>query len=145
MTICLPPVANHGFETCYAGESEASSSDEGYPMRPKTRLMYIEHKNDALAGPARIGRVRYSKSGSSIHYDGKTFQSLKGEGFKANYFDVDTDEEYWISGCRKDGMDALYNTDVTIDDDVVEEYWTTIRNQPENQHITSFRAKGKYR
>ncbi|PCJ52102.1 MAG: 1-deoxy-D-xylulose-5-phosphate synthase [Candidatus Hydrogenedentota bacterium] len=113
-------------------------------MRPKTRIMYIENKSGGLAGPARIGRIRYSKSGSSIHYDGKTFQTLKGEGYKANYFDVETDEEYWISGCRKDGMDALYNTDITIDDDVLEEYWTRIRNKPKSKSISTFRAKGKY-
>ena len=83
-----------------------------------------------LVGPARIGRVTFSKSGQSVHYRGRTFQTLDGQGFKANYFDVDTGQEYWISGCRKDGMDALYNTDVEIDDDVREEYWTQIENSP---------------
>ena len=66
-----------------------------------------------------------------------------GQGFKANYFDADTGQEYWISGCRKDGMDALDNTDVEIDDDVREEYWTQIRKQPENVDVKVFRAVGK--
>jgi hypothetical protein len=47
------------------------------------------------------------------------------------------------SGCRKDGMDALYSTDVEIDDDVKEEYWLEVRDMPENKHISKFRAKGK--
>ncbi len=110
----------------------------------KTRIMWIE-KKDGLAGPARIGRVTFSKSGQSIHYNGRTFQTLKGRGFKANYADVETGEEYWISGCRKDGRDALYNTDATIDDDVREEYWTKVRRSPENAHVSSFRALGKCR
>ncbi len=106
--------------------------------------MYIEFKGNDIAGPARIGRVTFSKSGKSIHYKGKTFETLKGRGFKANYFDVDTGDQYWISGCRKDGMDALYSADVEIDEDVLDEYWGEIRGISENKHISKFRAKGKY-
>ncbi len=99
---------------------------------------------DGLVGPTRIGRVTFSRSGRSIHYRGKTFETLKGDGFKANYFDVDTGEHYWVSGCRKDGMDALYSTDVEIDEDVLDEYWAKIRGMAENKHISKFRTKGKY-
>jgi hypothetical protein len=113
-------------------------------MKPKDRIMYIEYKGEGLIGPARIGLVHFSKSGKSVHYDGKTFETLSGRGYKANYFDVETGEHYWISGCRKDGMDALYNTNVSIDEDIREEYWCQIRNQPENKDISQFRAKGKY-
>lgn len=58
----------------------------------RTRIMYIENKHgeNNLIGVARIGRVTYSKSGSSVHYDGRTFQTLNGQGFKANYFDVES-------------------------------------------------------
>ncbi|WDI31353.1 hypothetical protein PUV54_15495 [Hyphococcus flavus] len=92
--------------------------------------MYIEDKSTGLNGPARIGRVTYSKSGKSLTYAGRTFRSLKGSGFKANYFDVETGEEFWISGPRKDGADRLYpesSAPVIIDDDVAEEYWEDIR------------------
>jgi len=41
-------------------------------------------------------------------------------------------------------MDALYSTDVEIDDDVREKYVTEVRGMPENKHISRFRAKGKY-
>jgi hypothetical protein len=109
-----------------------------------TKVMYLECKDNGLVGPARIGRVEFSKSGKSIHYKGKTFQTLKGHGFKANYFDTETGEHYWISGCRKDGVNALYSTDVEIDEGVLEEYWVEIRGLPENRHISKFRAKGKY-
>ena len=61
-----------------------------------------------------------------------------------NYFDVVIGEEYWISGCRKDGKDALYGTNVEIDDDVREEYWVNIRGFPENKHISTLRANSKY-
>ena len=96
--------------------------------------MYIECKGDehGLIGYARIGRVVFSKTGKSIHYRNKTFHTLNGSGFKANYRDVDTGEFYWISGCRKDGADRLYGErlPIHIDDDVRKEYWIEIRNMP---------------
>ncbi|WP_008585164.1 hypothetical protein [Niabella soli] len=56
----------------------------------KARIMYMEYKGAGLAGAARIGRVTFSKTGKSIHYNGKTFQTLNGRGYKANYFDTAT-------------------------------------------------------
>lgn len=107
--------------------------------------MYIEYKgSDEIIGAAKIGRVKFSKSGKSIHYDGKTFETLNGTGFKSNYFDVETGDHYWISGCRKDGRDALYSTTAEIDEDVREEYWSQIRGLPENSTISSIRVKSKY-
>ena len=57
--------------------------------------MYIECKGGGLVGDARIGRVTFSKGSKSIYYNGKTFKSLKGSGFKANYYDEETGEECW--------------------------------------------------
>lgn len=97
----------------------------------KTRIMYIEDKSEGLDGPARIGRVTFSKSGRSIHYGGRTFQSLDGSGFKANFFDVESGDHFWISGPRKDGADRLYggSKPVEIDADVEREYWRDIRGR----------------
>jgi len=98
----------------------------------KSRIMYIESKASGLAGPGRIGRVTFSKTGATLYYAGKTFQSLKGSGFKSNYFDVESGEPYWISGPRKDGQDSLYATNVAsvVDEDVHDEYWSAIRGLP---------------
>lgn len=60
----------------------------------RTRIMYIESKAAGLTGPARIGRVSLSKTSRTLYYGGKAFQSLKGAGFKSNYYDVETGEEY---------------------------------------------------
>lgn len=94
----------------------------------RSRIMYIELKVN-LTGPARIGRVTFSKTGRTLYYRGQAFQSLRGRGFKANYRDVQTGEHYWISGPRRDGADRLYgeSTPVEIDEDVRKEYWSTIR------------------
>lgn len=110
----------------------------------KPQIMYIEYKGDGIKGPARIGRVSFSKTGRSLYYKTITLCSLKGSGYKANYFDDETGERYWVSGCRKDGDDTLYPGVVEIDEEVREEYWTEIRKQPENRHLTCFRSPGKH-
>ena len=94
--------------------------------------MYIESKAGGLTGPARIGRVRFSKTGATLYYAGQFFQSQKGSGFKSNYFDEATGDPYWISGPRKDGRDSLYATHITaaVDADVHDEYWTQVRGLP---------------
>ena len=110
----------------------------------KSRIMYIERKDDGVVGPSRIGRVAFSRSGRILYYRGRAFQSCKGRGFKCNYFDVITEMGYWISGCKASGGDRLYPGSVEIDEDVAEEYWTAIRSQPSNKSQTSIRCAGKY-
>lgn len=92
--------------------------------RARSRIMYIEDKSAGLEGDARIGRVYFSKTGKTLYYRGLIFRSLKGEGFKANYYEVESGAEYWISGPRKDQNDRLYggNRGVVVDSDVSEEY-----------------------
>lgn len=111
-------------------------------MQP--RIMYIECKSNGLSGPAHIGRVSFSKTGKTLYYRGRSFQTLGGRGFKANFFDVDSGEEYWISGCKKGGGDRLYPGLVEIDDDVRDEYWSAIRGMPLCRNQKVIRCNGKY-
>jgi hypothetical protein len=103
--------------------------------------MYIESKSGDLIGHARIGRVTFSKSGATLSYAGRSFRSLKGSGFKSNYFDVGTGEHYWISGPKKNGKDSLYATNVrpAVDADVHDEYWTKVRG-----YLVPPRLKGHF-
>jgi hypothetical protein len=107
---------------------------------PDSRMMYIEDKSGGLSGPARIGRMRFSQTRRSIYYAGRTFQSLNGRGFKANYFDVETGAEFWISGCKKRGGDRMDRGAIEIDDDVREEYWFHIREMPDGKQMTCVRG-----
>ncbi len=109
------------------------------------RVMWIEDKTAGLAGPARIGWAEIKNKGKRVDYDGRIFRSLNGDGYKDNYYEVESEDRYWISGCRKDGRDALYATDVEIDEDALEEYWINIRKLPQNLKVNKFRASGKYR
>lgn len=92
--------------------------------KERSRIMYIEDKSGGLEGDSRIGRVYFSKSGKTLYYKGRKFRSLKGNGFKSNFYDVENGDEFWISGPKKDRNDRLYggNLGVEIDEDVLDEY-----------------------
>ncbi|MFL9842665.1 1-deoxy-D-xylulose-5-phosphate synthase [Sphingomonas sp. ST-64] len=97
----------------------------------QTRIMYIEDKSEGFNGPARIGRVTLSKTGRSVHYQGRTFRKAGG-GYKYNYIAEDNGAHFWISGPRRDGADRLYpksRMPVEIDADVADEYWRDIRSK----------------
>lgn len=102
--------------------------------------MYIESSAEQVPHVARIGRVRFSKTGKTLYYGGKSFGRLGGMGMyrSNNYFDLAPREQYRITGCRRDGRDRSdgRNAPVEIDEDVREEYWTEIRGQPERKHET---------
>lgn len=97
----------------------------------RSRVMYIENKSTGLEGPARFGRVYFSKTWKTLYDRGLRFRSLSGRGFKANYFEVESGDEYWISGPHRDGNDRLYggNRGVEIDDDVRAEYLAIRRGE----------------
>ena len=99
--------------------------------KSRSRIMYIEDKTDGVEGPARIGRVYFSKTGKSLYYRGLMLQSLSGAGFKANYVDLNSGDYYWISGPRKDQNDRLYggNKGVEVDEDVRAEYEALIASK----------------
>ncbi|MBS0211231.1 MAG: 1-deoxy-D-xylulose-5-phosphate synthase [Planctomycetes bacterium] len=102
------------------------------------RVMYIEDKSGGLDGPGRIGWVEFSKSRRSYHYAGRTL--LRCAGYKYNCIDVETQEQFWVSGPKRDGSDKLYGGKVEIDDDARVEYWTSVRGKLECAHLQSYRA-----
>jgi hypothetical protein len=107
------------------------------------RVMWIEDKRDGIVGPARIGWVEVKEKGKKLVYHDQSFRSLNGRGFKSNYYDVDTGREYWITGCRKDGRNALYSTEVEVDEDlggILDKYST----QAERKSVKRFHVPGKY-
>ncbi len=108
----------------------------------KSRVMYIELKVDGVRGPARIGRVELSKTGKTLYYSGRKLAPLKGHGLKANYFDTQTLEEFWISGPKANGADSLYGATVDVDEDCRKEYWEDIRKEPKRVLSASYRSPG---
>jgi len=72
----------------------------------RTEIKYLELKSGfSDNGSAWIGLVSFSKSGKTIYFDGKAFQTLDGTGISGNYFELESGNEYWISGVKKDMSD----------------------------------------
>ena len=67
------------------------------------RLMFIENKSDPDAA-ARIGWVRFSRSGRSIYYCDKTL--LKANVPGGNFIDLESNDEYWVSGVKSRGSNT---------------------------------------
>jgi hypothetical protein len=137
----LPSRKTADLQDAIAYASRSSGIGESATHKPKSqvgRIMYVECKAGSLTGTSRIGRVTFSKTGRTLYYGGLTFQSLKGAGFKSNFYALETGDSYWISGPKRRGGDRMYGSvlPVEIDEDVRAEYWRDIRGQPERIHET---------
>lgn len=91
-------------------------------MKPKIR--YIENKSSCHHGSAWIGWVEFSKSGQTVYFNNKALKKLKIPGILGNHFDIETGEEYWVSGVKKNGQDRhqLGGGKIMIDRKSVPEY-----------------------
>lgn len=86
-------------------------------------IRYIELKtgyNDD--GPAWIGKVKISRSGNTVYFNDHAFQ--KCNGISGNFIDIESGEEYWISGIKKNGEDRHWagRGKITIDSKIIPEY-----------------------
>ncbi len=92
-------------------------------------LIYVELKSGRNHnGPAWIGRVQYSKNKRTVYFNGKAFQRIKG--VVSNYRDIETGDEYWISGLKKNSQDRHWagSGKIMIDKEVVDDYLKYIGN-----------------
>lgn len=69
-------------------------------------LRYIELKSGhGDSGPAWIARVLVSRAGSTVYFDDRALKRMKGGGVSGNYVDLESGEEFWVSGVKKNGAD----------------------------------------
>lgn len=89
------------------------------------RIMFVELKTGfADNGPAWIAKVRFSKSRRSVFFNDKELLNVGGSGVSGNFVDVETGEEYWVSGVKKNGQDRHWagSGPVHIDRSIKTEY-----------------------
>lgn len=88
-------------------------------------LRYIELKSGyGDSGPAWIARVQLSRSKTTVYFNGRALKKAVGGGISGNYFDVESGEEFWISGIKKNGEDRHWAGSgiIQIEAAAVEEY-----------------------
>ncbi|MFI8325488.1 hypothetical protein [Streptomyces sp. NPDC085529] len=78
------------------------------------RLMFVQLKtgHDTDRGPSWIGWVDFSKTWSTAYFQGRTLRRAGGMS-DANFYDVDSGEEFWLSGPKRDRTDTRYGPAVT--------------------------------
>ncbi len=74
-------------------------------------------------GPAWIARVKLSRSGRTVYFNGKALKRASG-GFSGNHYDHEAREEYWVSGVKRNGLDRHWagSGKVAIEASAVAEY-----------------------
>ncbi len=71
--------------------------------------------------------VSFSKTWSTAHWHGHTLARSQ-RVISGNFYDVDSGEEYWLSGPKRDRTDTRYsNAQPTVDADVAEIYEAFLR------------------
>lgn len=88
-------------------------------------LRYIELKSGyGDSGPAWIARVKLSRSKTTVYFNGRALKKLVGGGVSGNYFDIETGEEFWVSGIKRNGEDRHWAGSgiVLVEAAAVEEY-----------------------
>jgi hypothetical protein len=94
--------------------------------------MFVQLKtgHNTDRGPAWISVVRFSKSWQTAYWHGRTLRRTPGL-FDANFRDVETQEEFWLSGPHRDRADTRYsNVRPTVDDDARHAYEAFLDGAP---------------
>ena len=96
----------------------------------KPELKYIELKSGfGDSGPAWIGIAEFSKSGRTVYFNGMALKNTNAMGIEGgNHYDIETGEEYWVSGIKKNGTDRHWagGGKIWIDENVVDEYLSQV-------------------
>lgn len=88
------------------------------------RIMFVQLKSgyNTDLGPSWIGWVEFNKSWGTARYRGRKLRRAPGL-VDANFYDVETWEDFWISGPKRDQTDTRYGPRTTlVDDDAREAY-----------------------
>ncbi|MGO4360950.1 hypothetical protein [Terrabacter sp. RAF57] len=92
------------------------------------RIMYLQLKtgHNTDRGPAWIARVRFTRTWRTAYVHGRTLHRVTGTAganWDSNFYDVDTGEEFWMSGPKRDRTDGRYSSQQPlVDDDAREAY-----------------------
>lgn len=103
-----------------------------------SEIIYVELKSGySDNGPAWIGKGFYSRTRQTVYFNGQVFK--RGKAIAGNHFDLESGDEYWISGVKKDGSDRHWagGGKIVMDEESVFDYLQIIQRQelPKNKFI----------
>jgi hypothetical protein len=96
------------------------------------RIMYVQLKTgyNTDRGASWIAWVRFSKTWKTAYVHGRTLRRWPGM-VDANFYDVETGEQFWISGPKRDQTDGRYSHVLPeVDDDARGPYEEFLRGAP---------------
>ncbi len=117
----------------------------------KSQLTYIELKTGySDNGPAWIGLVEFSKTGQTLYFENKALKKQKIPGSNSTHYDIETGDEYWVSGVKKNGQDRHWagNGKIMIDKNCIDDYLSFINSKALNltkYQIINFKDTDKER
>src|ERR1700759_4137362 len=95
------------------------------------RVMFVQLKtgHNTDKGPCWISVVRFNKSWKTAYWHGKTLRHWSD--FDTNFYDEETNEEYWVSGPHRDRRDTRYsNIKPAVDEDARAAYEALLNGAP---------------
>jgi hypothetical protein len=90
--------------------------------------MYVQLKTGygTDRGPSWIARIRFSKTWRTAYFQGRTLHRGTGTSranFDSNFYDVESGDEYWLSGPKRDRTDGRYSSQQpAVEEDAREAY-----------------------
>ncbi|MFF0740261.1 hypothetical protein ACFYVL_07650 [Streptomyces sp. NPDC004111] len=96
------------------------------------RIMFVQLKTgyDTDRGPSWIGWVDFSKTWGTAYFHGRTLRRA-GWLSDANFYDLETNEEFWVSGPKRDRTDTRYGPSApTIEPDAADDYHAFLDGSP---------------
>jgi hypothetical protein len=95
------------------------------------RVVFVQLKTGYPTdqGPCWICRARFTKTWQSVQFHGRTLR--RQQTVYGNFVDVESGEEWWVSGPKRDRTDARYSgQQPVVDDEVRAEYEAFLAGAP---------------
>jgi hypothetical protein len=95
------------------------------------RVVFVQLKTgyETDRGPCWICRAHFTKTWQSVQFHGRTLR--RQQGVRGNFVDVESGEEWWVSGPKRDQTDARYSwQQPVVDDEVRAEYEAFLAGAP---------------
>lgn len=99
--------------------ADAFPAGNGHDAFVAASVMFVQLKSGygTDQGPCWISFVQFNRSWNTAYWHGKALRRRQRVWLDANFYDIETDEDYWLSGPHRDQRDTRYSGVMPIVDD----------------------------